>query len=298
MLRCAPILLLAAAACQEPFGVARQDLVGDRVAALTVRDGTDGSVQASSALVVDGHLWSDTPVTLDWFQVASLDDAADRDVPDPVASGPVVSIPRNAEAPVLALRATFPSGAEEWAAIELADALDDPPDASGLTLSAQQTTADDVVALTLDAPVRARFMTVGGRGTVRESTVSTADLIIAEVVYDDGEEESRSATEDGVLQVMGLAIGNGNDWVVKDAWVGPVPTGAWLSSGQFLISDRPLLAGTFEAQLTADDDAPWGLRIAATRDLTDAPALDLMSLVDGTSLRSDLDGHWVQVTVP
>ena len=125
-----------------------------------------------------------------------------------------------------------------------------------------------------------------------------ADLVVAEVVYDDGEEEERTPTPDGVLQVFGLALGDGNAWRVEDLWVGTPPEGVFLDDGRFLPSDVPVGSGPVEVRLGLDDGAPWGLRIEQTRPPEGATRLDLDLLVTQEVLRSELVGTWRAVVVP
>ena len=224
--------------CQDPFGSDRHDLLGDRIAAILASPagGPPGTtVVVNTALVVDGRLWSDEPVDLAWAWTDSVADVTTLTADDAVESGSDASLRIPSQGAVLGLVATFPSGFVEYAAFELSDVATLPAPIS-TALTPQTTVAnDDVIPVDVpDYDGRIRYMSAGGRGTFVETSATAADLTIAEVVFDDGEEESREQTEEGALTILALGLGNGNAVRTQDLWVGTPPTGIWLADGRFL----------------------------------------------------------------
>ncbi len=284
--------------CQAPFGSDRHDLIGDRVAAVLVSPagGPPGTtIVVNAALTVDGRLWSDEPVDLAWAWADSVADVTTLTASDAVETGSDVSLRIPSQGAVLGLVATFPSGFVEYAAFEFSDvatlpiALTTPP--TDLTTVA----ADDIIAVDVpDYDGRIRYMSAGGRGTFVETSATAADLIIAEIVFDGGDEESREQTPDGPLTVLALGLGTGNTVRTQDLWVGTPPAGVWLTDGRFLPSDVDVSLGQ-DVRLGVDDDAPWGLRITAVRTSESADILDLDDLLLGRALRADFDGLWMQL---
>lgn len=291
---CLPLLV----ACQAPFGSDRHDLLGDRVAAVLASPsgGPPGTtVVVNAALVVDGKLWSDVPVDLVWAWTDSVTNAASLTVEDAVDTGPDARLRIPSDGAVLALMATFPSGFVEHAALEMSAEATAPPRIDDVLTPATTVEQDDLV--TVDVPEfdgRVRYMSTGGRGTFVETSATAAELTIAEITFDDGEEDSRTPTPDGPLTILALGLGDGNTVRAQDLWVGTAPRGVWLGDGHFLPSDVDVADGQ-NVQLSADDDAPWGVRIGAVREASQATVLTLDDLIVGRTLRSELDGSWVDL---
>jgi hypothetical protein len=284
--------------CQDPFGSDRHDLLGDRVAAIVASPagGPPGTtITVNAALNVDGRLWSDESVELAWAWTETVADVTTLTPGDAVETGTDASLRIPSQGAVLALVATFPSGFVEYAALEMSDTASLPSPLTTPFTDATVVASDDII--TVDVPDytgRIRYMSAGGRGTFVETSATAADLTIAEVVFDDGEEESREATPQGALTVLALGLGDGNTVRAQDLWVGTPPAGIWLTDGRFLPSDVDATPGQ-DVQLGSDDDAPWGLRITAVRPTENAATLDLDDLLFGRVLRADLDGQWVQL---
>jgi hypothetical protein len=301
-----PVALTLLAACQEPFGTDRHDLVGDRIFAVTVDPPGAASgtfVHPQAVLLVDGRPWSDDAVELAWAWDADTDALLARLPGEGAAIGPTPTLRVPERHAILGLVASFPSGAVARAYIDLprsnVAAIPDLP----AFADARVLAADDVVPLdaTPDGPApRLRWMTIDGRGTVVETTRTTADLLVAEVTFDDGEEVSRTALTEGAITVFGLAVSDDGATRLRgeDLWLGAPPEGAFLADGRFLPSDVALPTGRHRVTLAADDAAPWGLRATSATSTTDPADLDLAALVTGEVLRGDLVGADVVVEVP
>jgi hypothetical protein len=286
------------AGCQDPFGSDRHDLLGDRVAAVLASPagGPAGTtVVVNAALTVDGRLWSDEPVDLAWAWTDSVADVTTLSASDAVETGVDASLRIPSAGAVLGLVATFPSGFVEYAALEMSDLATLPVPLSAPLTDATTVVRDDIVEV--DVPGydgRIRYMSVGGRGTFVETSATAADLTIAEIVFDDAEEQSRTQTEEGALTILALGLGNGNALRAQDLWVGTPPPGIWLADGRFLPSDVDVIPGQ-DVRLGVDDDASWGLRITAVRSSEGTDTLDLDDVMTGRFQRYDYDGRWVQL---
>ncbi len=315
------MLVLALLACQEPFDADRHDLRGDRIAALSVHV-ADGVVRPRAALWVGGRGWSDAPVDLAWGCVADTDAVAALDPADAIATGPAPDVACDA---ILALVATFPSGALERAFVAVpADAaagvvgelsreildlriagLAGPellPDARG---ALEGTPGADVppggfARFAADVPdgATARFMATSG--TFFELDASTADWAAGDLILDDDELDAAVADPPGVSTLLVLAVtpSGANPFRAAEVWVGPADPGVWLGD-RWVPADEPF-AGTASVTLLADDASPCGLRLAPPVGSADPPAClagafhpDL--LLDGTCLRSELVGATVLV---
>lgn len=311
------LVLVALLGCQEPFGYDRHDLRGFRIAALTAPR-MDGTLRPRAALVVDGRLWSDEPVSLDWGWVDEPDDAWSLDTF--VASGPSPVLPERAGH--LALRARW-DGQEARAVL----APDDRPAVQPLvgfgSLTVDDTELDRETRLTWsDAPAdtvqpgafgrltvtgvpadtRARFMATGG--TFLELDPTRADWVAGELALEDEEVLRGPELQTGPVSVLVLLLDGATGFAARDLFVGGVPAGSWVD-GRFLPGglDEPYL-GT----LVADDASPTGLAVqgASPDDGTgwDAGSLGCTDvsgpfrpswLLDQRCTRSDLVGRTVYV---
>ena len=80
--------------CQEPFGLDRHRLEGDRIVAVEALVADDGTVQPEAALVVGGRLFQDDAPEMRWAWIDG-DDLGDgeRDSWDAEAARPVLPVP-------------------------------------------------------------------------------------------------------------------------------------------------------------------------------------------------------------
>lgn len=293
------MLLLALAACLEPFGTDRHDLEGFRIAAVSVDvpGAAAGDVLVPSAAVtVDGRLWSDEPVERLWFWVeeeqAAVEAIDAQDVPAGEGTSPSLSVPDDTRR--LALLAIGPDGTEARAFLDLPPPGTGvaAPSIEGLALQALPLSVQSVAAADLTADARAGtdgvsadFIEVGGFGrlstdlgsTVSGETVvrwmsearaswfelepAVADLAAGVVVVDGDEVIERSSLAEGPLTVLTLAIDGrgGSDFAAFDVHVGPPGAGLWTGGGRWLPGVSPEASGPHEVVLTAVDDAPFGL---------------------------------------
>lgn len=284
------LLLPLLAACQEPFGTDRRDIVADRILAVSgTRDGD--VVRPSAALAVDGRLWSDAPVVLSWATAASEDDALSATERREGADAELILADDDAW---LSLRATFPSGTELVAVRPLASLPSPAVPSLGLARSYDSGSTLDLELADTD---RARFATVAGRGTLLPQTDTRTELLLAEQTLDDGEVIATEPLSDGVLTVFALALDDDSAWRATDLWVGSAPSGLWLDD-RFLPSALALPSGPHDILLTADDEAPCGLVVADVREASEVPDLALDQLLSGQRLRSELAGSWWRVDLP
>lgn len=301
-----PTLAISALfACQTPFGTDRHVLEGDRIAAIAVSRDASG-VHARPALVVDGALWSDTAVDLRWYALADGGSAADLDPTAPSdADGPAPILP--ADAPQLALIATFPSGAERRAVFDV-PATDAALSITAIDLSVVDTptivdaTAPDLTrdarlawttnpasfvpvgaiarfaAQTADATPFLRWMGHGG-GSVFELDDTRADWAAGALSVDRKGEEivDHTPRDAGTEGLLALALGSDSTTAFRafDVWVGEPTTGVWVGD-RWLPTDATAPAGLVAGVLVADDDVPAGLRLDSAAPIApiDLPATD------------------------
>lgn len=286
---------LLLAACQEPFGVDRHDLVSDRIAALRVDRDAQDRLHPRATLVVDGKLWSDTPVDLAWFLLHATDDpVADAqavDTTDLLGPAPVIDLGPHATDLRLLLVASFPSGAVSEAFIDvparLADGQQtrlflkysridgvtvDNVQGPHLTVENRQTWTPKqadwvepgafvrwrVAGLAPDQ--RTRWMATGGAGTFFELDDATADWASGTLVLDDEDVEERVVGPSGWTTFAALVVDDHshNQVVIADLSVGEPVTGITYD-GRFLPADSVPDSHVMMGTLVADDDAPWGL---------------------------------------
>ena len=101
-------LLLFLLACQQPFGTSRQDLVGFRILTISATKTRD-TIQTSAPTLIDGHLYSDESIRMEWWELEpleSIDAAVEQRVPDQVTPTPHWS----SNTPRVGLQVTHPSG--------------------------------------------------------------------------------------------------------------------------------------------------------------------------------------------
>lgn len=303
-------------ACQEPFGFDRHDLRGRRIAALTVDVEAD-QVRPRAVLVVDGQLWADRDIAMDWAWVDAAGDSVD--FPDPVASGPT---------PVLALRdqrLALRVRIDDDTLFAEIDPVDQRRAAYTLTLQDLQRplvelSPDDLPLesrrtwtgtaartlpnggmgrFTLDAPdeARGRFMATG-EGTFFELDARTTDWAAGTVTFTSDEITEATPLDDLRFTVLGLVLGAANGVAVRDVFVGQAPVGSW-TQGRFVGGGLDV---PYSATLRRDDDAALGFVATAvvpgddgTTGVPDCmqETLDLMALLDHRCLRDDLDGQRV-----
>jgi hypothetical protein len=287
-------------ACQEPFGADRHDLVGFRIAAVTVPAAEPGeAVVPRVALVVDGRPWAPVPAALRWTWVADADEVATLDPQAPadgVGAAPSLTVPDGR--PVLALIATA-QGQEARAFVTVPS----PPAAldpiAGFEVAALPLSVEDVTAeaLQLDArrrldPVPADPIDPGGfarleaevpgdplvrwmatAGTFFELDRRTADWAAGELRLDGDEVDEdfpRIAIDPGWVTVLALALSDGETtFEAVDLPVGLAgrPPGLWLG-GRFLPADAEISVGAGEqvrGTLRADDASPCGLTLTGGR---------------------------------
>lgn len=295
-------------ACQAPFGTDRHDLVGFRVAAVSVPPAFATEVVVpEAALVVDGRPWSDDPVELLWYWVEAEEDVLAIDPLTPVAgSGPAPSLVVPGRERVLAVVATH-GGREQRAFVEVPEppgALADRFDigAAGLTLTVEgaegpellldaraalEPTAlaevgpGDFVRLStqIDGDPLVRWMATAG--TFFELERQVADWAAGDLRLDEDEiEDGRTVLDPGPVTFLALALGVPGEtrFAVFDLAVGPHPPGV-VVNGRAVptvpavdLQPGDGVAGT----LVSDDTSPTGVR------LEDAVLVDLLTVDFGS----------------
>lgn len=288
------LLLVPLAACQQPFGADRHDLLGLRVAAIAAHH-QRGALTLRVAVIADGRPFSDEPVDLRWFllpdarpeSVAELPDGA---TPDAVGPGPRWSWPLDAAA--IGLIAHH-QGARYDAIVPLDEAPGAPPDLTGIALHESPLDLDGVKAEdlalharraqplgeTIDAvPVGGfarlvaqisepeqpiRWMATAPSGTFLELDRAVTDWAAGDLRFDDDDVEEAVPAEAGVRTVLALALSGRSDganhWRAREVWVGPPPAGIVTRSGRWIGTDRAVDGVAVQGVLVADDDAPTGL---------------------------------------
>jgi len=315
------MLWLFLIACQEPFGADRHDLVGYRIAAVEVA--LDGEVaRPRAALVSEGRLWSDLPPQLGWYLLDDADAIADSGtVPDAISPSPTLSL---GTARVLGLRATWPDGTERLATLDLRgiartgirpEAIQAQPlpvdlgeEALELGLEARRELVAEEGPLPTGGLLRLTPERVGGGDTVRwMATTGTflelddhvTDWAHGQLALEDGLVEDWAPASPGVVSFLALSLGAGaGRFRAADLWMGPADEpGTWVA-GRWLPGEA--LVGPTWVTLSADDDAPSGLRIAGTVATPAEPppgpcaaegqALDLDVVLTGACARQELVG--------
>ena len=318
--------LLLLTGCQDPFGTDRHDLEGFRVAGLSASPagGPAGTeIVPSVALVVDGQLWSDEPVSLQWHWI----DAGDVDTAEsitksdtPVATGPAPTLTMPNGPVALFLLATSPDGsAEERVMLDLGSASTALEPLSG-NVNALEVMVDDLTAedyslearsawehtpqstipvggfarieVESDQNTTVNFMVVGTAGTFFELDALTAHWATAEVSGDDF--SASDHLSEGVYTHFALGY-NGQGGVSFSPFeviVGDTPSGLFTPSGRFVKTDAAVTPGTqVTGLLIKDDTAPSGVRLTNTAVVHGAvvtTALDCDQQVDG-----DFDPNWL-----
>lgn len=320
------LALLLLTGCQEPFGTDRHDLEGFRVAGLSASPagGPAGTeIVPTVALVVDGQLWSDDPVSLQWYWLSSgdVDEAeAITNADTPVATGPSPTLTMPDGPATLFLLATSPDGsAEERVMLDLGSvaATLDPLDINvhALDVMVDDLTADDYalkargqweqtnqssipvggfarIDVMGDSDTTVYFMVVGTAGTFFELDAYTADWATAEVLGD--EFMVSDHLSEGVFTHFALGVNGqgGSSFSPFEVVVGNTPTGLFTPNGRFVVTDSAVSPGTqVTGLLVVDDAAPSGVRLTNTS-LVDGPvitsALNCAQVVDG-----DFDPNWL-----
>lgn len=320
-----PALLLLAA-CQEPFGTDRHDLVGFRVAAVRV-EAVDDSLTAHAALVVDGKVWSDDRVALSWHLTDDLatDTIAALELDDAVAYGPAATVDRWAGRDGLALVAVSDDIVYR-AVIDLKDTIGPAPtptrletfdlglaldtvEAPALELEARRALEESDVADAVDAgaftriradvasEVRVRWMSTAPTGTFLELDRHTTDWVAGELLIDDDEIEERRADVDGPRTVLALALdpteGGANAWLAHDLWVGQPPAGVRTTSGRWLATDTAVAGPFVQATLAAADDHPTGLQLVGATDVDPDTDFGTDALPCAVPVTGPFDPDWL-----
>jgi len=295
------LLPLLSLACQEPFGTDRHDLVGLRVAGISVRATGAESVALRVAAVVEGRPWSQEPLDLTWHDATGLtvDEISELGVDGGIASGPAPEIAGTGPG-TLALVARDPSNQAVWrGTVELPHVLElgaDPVSVGPIeALSTQQgLDADQAGTLDLDARrdwsigeqtdqvepgrwarlqapstdgVRVRWMSTQPGGTFLEVDDQRTDWIAATYVRDDDELEDVQLEAEGWRTLLALGLDperdGANGWSARELFVGRnVPTGLFTPSGRFLPATLPDEPGTHvQGRLVADPTSPSGLAL-------------------------------------
>lgn len=255
-------------------------------------------VTARALLVSDGALWADEATALRWALVDEDEDLETFEDFD--AEGPTAELTLAAATPRLLLAATFPSGSERRALLDLPvgetvasmatftmslrviAGLDvSQVEADALTLEVRRaTTADPAevvpqggfarLGLVTDDPtpdgLRSRWMTVGSRGTFFELDATRTDWAAGVLVVDDDDIEARRPLSKGFTTAVGLALDDagGTATAIRDLVVEEAPT-ALTTRGRALLVDAVPEEGLVRGRLTADDTSPTGLRLVEAR---------------------------------
>lgn len=338
------VLLLAA--CQAPFDADRHDLLGDRIVTILAEPagGLPGdTLEVSAPRVVDGALWSDEPVDLAWIWLTGDVYDASADDADAIGPSPTLTLP---EAPAtLGLIATFPSGAERRAVLSLStDGARTAERPTGVILAvvddwtAETATEDDLeiearraASATAAAAVpssafarleatfgespasRVRWMATGGDGHFLELDAARTDWAAADLTMDDLEIETSVPAPPGPRSLVVLTVDDqgANALFTTELFVGDAQPGVRVAD-RWMQADPLPDAGWAVATLTADDQAPTGLRLTdvgasagpgepwGTADIPCAPAdqpFDPDWLFQGRCTRAELVGARVRIEV-
>ena len=136
-------------------------------------------------------------------------------------------------------------------------------------------------------------------GTFLELDDHVTDWAHGQLTLDEGLVEDWAPAPPGVVSFLALSLGDGaGRFRAADLWLGPPDEpGTWVA-GRWLPGEA--LVGPTWVTLSADDDAPSGLRIAGTVAAPTEPppgpcpvegqALDLDLLLTGTCARQELVG--------
>lgn len=294
-------LLALGAACQEPFGADRHELVDLRVAGLKVRpvpESQPAQITATGALFVDGRPWADAPVDWRWRWVEDADALAALQPENNVhARGPAseLELPEGSEDPLLGLLAVHEDGrvyrsmirvprdpGHRWPEIEAIEvarvegtdldslAPEQVPAASRADWAATEgpVAPGDIARITVargaSAPnARARWMSAGGAGTFLELDRARADWVAGAWAYDDEEVTEATPLAAGWVTGFTLLLDDlgGADYRAWDLPVGVEPIGLFTPRGRFLPAEAPFAGGLVRGTLVADDSAPFGLRL-------------------------------------
>lgn len=283
-------------ACQAPFGADRHDLLGFRIAAMSVPPaGAGDTIVPELALIVDGHPWSDDPVDLLWYWVEDTDAVLAIDPLTPLAGlGPAPSLVVPEDGAVLAVRAILgdreerafvilaapPATLEPFAVraetIPLTIAGAEGPDLLLPAREALSPTSEpgiapeiapgDFVRLTAytgDGDPLVRWMATAG--TFFELDRQVADWAAGELVLDDDQiEDGRTVLDEGSVTFIALALGNAGETQFSSFDLTVGPHGDGLIVGGRILPTRPPavdfgsgVAGT----LVIDDTSPTGVRL-------------------------------------
>lgn len=262
-------LVMLLAACQEPFETDRHDLRGLRIAAIGVHDG----VAAAAVWSVAGPWHEQTP-TLAWtLDGASIGEGYDVPVTGDGTLGLIVTDAAGASreaavtvsslSPALSVsRASVEIGTDlsldARRALEAADIERSAPSGASVRLTLAGVAED----------ASARWMSAAG--TMLELETDAADLIPEEILFDDGEVETRTDLDDGVFPGLALSRdgAGANDWLWLDAAVGVQDEGLVRHEGRLLVADAVPEAGLIAATLV--EDAVGGVMLEAVEAVSDA----------------------------
>jgi hypothetical protein len=296
--------------CTPSFDVDRHTLGPFRIAALGQVEGQ------ASGVIWSGSLFHTAPTSLVW----TADGAA-------LGEGWDVAVP--ADATRLGLVATAPDGTERTATVSVgnAPAL---PDISrfavtlgdDLSLDARRDAVETPVdgsvesgeavrlrAVDQEPDLDTRWMLAEGDGTLLEVDASSVDVLSEDVLFDDGEVESREALPAGTRHVLALTLdgGGGNRWAWTDAAFGVdgplVAHGGWLLPLD--VSTGTGLVAVTMNDVTADGVGQWSdpqpaLDLSSQDELACAlvgEPFELSWLVDGRCTTPEVEGARVVLEV-
>lgn len=265
-LRFFPLLVLLG--CQEPFRTDRHDLREFRIASLGVHDGV-----AAAAVWSGIGPWHDVSPVLSW----TLDGQT-------IGEGFDVVVPGTGR---LGLTATAADGQQRQAEVDVVSVI---PSLSvsrfavdvgeDLSLAARRSLEETpvVAAVSSGQSTRMRLegLTAGSTarwmsavGTVLELENDTADLLAEEILFDDGEIETRTPLDDGLFVGLALVVNGAgeNDWLWVDAAVGIDDATLLRHQGRLIPTADATEAGLIAATLVEDEVA--GVRLVDTEAVLD-----------------------------
>lgn len=320
-MRASILLLLGAAACQQPFAEDRHDLASFRIAAVQASTGGDGATALRAAVWSGLGAYHDAVPTLAW----SADGATTAGQGATLA----LSFPAS-----VTLDASDSTGAAESAQLDLAaapTALDAGPFIAGVTRRAVEldiTRAGDPIAdraavepgadtsvppggavrLALDLPDDVTVHWMGNGGQFAELDAHSTDWFAGTATFDsDNVVESTTEADPGVYTLLALAFdgGGNNGWLWVDVAVG-LDGPALYTAGRIFPVDAEPMAGALSVRVDAAE-LPAGVALSGAAPVADAaasPALcgqsagapfDFAGLVEGVCARGDLSGQTVVV---
>jgi len=324
-------------ACQAPFGTQRQDLTGDRIAAISSTVSVDG-VRLQVWAVDDGRLWSDEGVEHGWHPLASDElPADDLFLAEPQYTGSSALVEPGTR---WAITSVFPSGDRQLSYMDAPlDPSDRPPPVSlrfeawdhgviepetdvslaareaQAVLPAEQIAPSYAARLTLQAQgvlpsdTLVRWRITGGETSILELSPLVTDWFAGRLIVDDDEVEEITPAPEQQNTVLALVTDQltYNSVLLWDVSIGAWPQG-FRAQGRWIATDAPVDGYAVQGTIAlADTPSGFSLENAVTvpspSPWPDPPCgpvaapFDPNALARGECLRGDIGGQQVLMRV-